>query len=188
MPTSPAVVGSLVQSRTLCWAIAPNQGLAVWREGKLAWEYCIRYRTSSRTVVAAAGEHSALCVLRSTGEIEYVDSLGEVRIIGKTGPVKVKQTIVAMPEEVILEAAHQSTRYPVIRARRWRMEDAHQNSGQYADVGILDLRIGMFDSRDDGDRPVAGCEGGLGLVSVRSGRTIVGEDDECALFRGCQLC
>lgn len=104
MPMVPLTMGSLVQSGTLAWAMSPNQAVAVWREERQTWDACIRLSLSNYVVASTAGEHSGLYILRSTGEVDYVDSLGRVNAVGSVERIRQLQTIVSIPGEKLLEA------------------------------------------------------------------------------------
>ncbi|MBN9398550.1 MAG: exo-alpha-sialidase ['Candidatus Kapabacteria' thiocyanatum] len=105
MPVEPMGIGALVRSGTSCWAVSSSTALVMWREERQKWEACARYSMSNYAAVVAPGEHSGLYVLRSTQEVDYVDSLGQVRVIGSVDRIRPLQAIVSIPGGLLLEAS-----------------------------------------------------------------------------------
>lgn len=104
MPLVPMMAGQLIRSGALCWAVSPAEALAVWGEERQTWDVRVRFGISNYAVASSAGEHSGVYVLRSSTEIEYVDSLGRTTTIGRTERIRERQSIVAIPGGPILEA------------------------------------------------------------------------------------
>lgn len=105
MPMEPMLIGSLVQSGASCWVVNSSTALVMWREERQEWVVCARYSLSNYAAVVAPGEHSGLYVLRSTQEVDYVDSLGQVRVIGSVDRIRALQAIVSIPGGTLLEAS-----------------------------------------------------------------------------------
>lgn len=104
LPMVPMAIGSLIRSGTLTWAVSPGQAVAIWREARQTWEVCAHLSTSNYVVASAAGERSGLYILRSTRDVEFIDSLGRVNAVGSVDRLRSYHTIVSLPGNMLLEA------------------------------------------------------------------------------------